>query len=148
MATKKRRRRSTGEGEGEGEDVVAVEQSEADREWAAQAAETQAPEPPEVEPPAEHQYNTAGIVPGETQFPESDRPEHVTIMTPQGMQEVSTDPTDLEEYEGTYKYLPTGEEFGLKLVRDDAYGKTHHLKNVDHFWSGNVDEFRRAFEKQ
>lgn len=78
----------------------------------------------------------------------SDRPKKLTVMTPEGMQEISTDPTDLEDYEGEYKQLATGETFGLKVVNDDPQGRTHHLKNVDHYWAGTAAEFRQAFEKQ
>lgn len=76
------------------------------------------------------------------------RPKTVTYMTAAGVQEVSTDPTDLDEYEGEYKQLSTGETFGLKEVENDPHGHTHHLKNVDHFWTGNADDFRKEFEKQ
>ena len=75
------------------------------------------------------------------------RPKEVSVMTPQGLQTISTDPTDLDEYEGEYKQLATGETFGLKVVEDDPHGRTHHAKNVDHFWAGTADEFRAAFEK-
>lgn len=76
------------------------------------------------------------------------RPKTVSYMTSAGVVEVSTDPTDLDEYEGEYKHLSTGEMYGLKEVPDDPHGKTHHLKNVDHFWTGNADDFRKEFEKQ
>ena len=77
----------------------------------------------------------------------SNRPKEVTYLTPQGIQTMSTDPTDLDDYE-VEKQLSNGETFGLKMVEDDPQGRTHHLKNVDHYWAGTAEEFRQAFEKQ
>lgn len=56
---------------------------------------------------------------------------------------------DLDEYKGKYKNR-SGEVFGLKLVKsEDAHlGRTHQLKNVEHFWEGNEEEFRLEFEKE
>jgi hypothetical protein len=88
-----------------------------------------------------------GAQPEPTQTP-STRPKEVTYLTPQGIQTMSTDPTDLDDYEGEYKQLTTGETFGLKMVENDPQGRTHHLKNVDHYWAGTAEEFRHAFEKQ
>lgn len=78
----------------------------------------------------------------------SDRPKEVTFITPQGVQTVSTEPTDLGDYEGEYKMLSNNETFGLKVMENDPQGRTHHLKNVDHYWAGTAEEFRQAFEKQ
>jgi hypothetical protein len=79
---------------------------------------------------------------------ETNRPKEISVITPAGLQTISTDPTDLDQYEGEYKQLSTGEVFGLKKVENDPHGRTHHLKNVDHFWAGTADEFRQAFEKE
>ena len=79
---------------------------------------------------------------------ESNRPKTISYNTPEGIKEMSTDPTDLDEYEGEYTHLSTGETFGLKVVENDPHGKTHHLKNVDHYWVGTADEYRKEFEKQ
>jgi hypothetical protein len=75
------------------------------------------------------------------------RPKEIPVPGGKPGETMSTEPTDLADYEGEYKYLPTGEVFGLKMVEDDPYGHTHHLKNVDHFWSGNEEDFRKNFEK-
>ncbi len=88
-----------------------------------------------------------GAVPEVTAVP-SNRPKEISYVTPQGIQTMSTDPTDLDEYEGEYKMLSNGETFALKVVDDDPQGRTHHLKNVEHFWAGTAEEFRQAFEKQ
>jgi hypothetical protein len=61
---------------------------------------------------------------------------------------VSTEPTDLDEYEGEYVQTSTGETYGLKVVENDPHGRTHHAKNVDHFWSGTEDEFKLQFERE
>ena len=79
---------------------------------------------------------------------QSNRPKTVAYMTAEGVKEVSTDPDDLDEYEGEYKQLATGEIFGLKVVEDDPHGRTRHLKNTDHYWAGTAEEFRQAFEKE
>lgn len=78
----------------------------------------------------------------------SDRPREVSYITPQGIQTMSTDPTDLGDYEGEYKQLSNNETFALKVIENDPQGRTHHLKNVDHYWAGTAEEFRQAFEKQ
>lgn len=88
-----------------------------------------------------------GAQPEPTMTP-SNRPKEVTYLTPQGIQTMSTDPTDLDDYEGEYTQLSNGETFGLKMVDNDPQGRTHHLKNVEHYWAGTAEEFRQAFEKQ
>ena len=88
-----------------------------------------------------------GAQPEPTMTP-STRPKEVTYLTPQGIQTMSTDPTDLDDYEGEYTQLSNGESFGLKIVENDPQGRTHHLKNVEHYWAGTAEEFRQAFEKQ
>jgi hypothetical protein len=60
----------------------------------------------------------------------------------------SQKPTDLDEYEGSFIYTATGEEFGLKKVEDDPHERTHHLKNEHHYWEGTEDEFKKDFEKK
>lgn len=61
--------------------------------------------------------------------------------------EVSTTPPDLKDYKGSYTHASYPDKFGLKVMEDDPHGKTHHLKSVDHFWSGTEDEFKQQFEK-
>jgi hypothetical protein len=58
-------------------------------------------------------------------------------------------PSDLGEYKGEYKYLRTGEIFGLKVKdhKEVRSGKTHHLKSPLKFWDGTEDEFRANFDK-
>ena len=58
-------------------------------------------------------------------------------------------PTDLGDYSGKYKYLPTGEEFALKIVADSEVRahKTHHAKNPLKFWDGTAEQFRALFDK-
>ena len=58
-------------------------------------------------------------------------------------------PDDLGEYSGKYKYLPTGEEFALKILPDSAVRahKTHHAKNETKFWDGTPEQFRELFDK-
>jgi hypothetical protein len=98
-------------------------------------------------PGGEEENNEEGAKPEVTATP-STRPKEVTYLTPQGFQTASTDPVDLGDYEGEYKMLSNGETFGLKVVEDDPQGRTHHLKNVEHFWAGTAEEFRQVFEKQ
>jgi len=83
------------------------------------------------------------IIPPEERDSTLARPETVTI---EG-KEVSTKPDDLKEYKGSYKHKLYKEPFGLKVVEDDTHGRTHHLKNTDHFWSGTEEEFKQQFEK-
>jgi hypothetical protein len=58
-------------------------------------------------------------------------------------------PDDLQEYKGRYKYLQTGEEFGLKIVPDSEVRahKTHHAKSARSFWDGTAEQFRELFDK-
>jgi len=58
-------------------------------------------------------------------------------------------PTDLEEYSGEYRYLATGEIFGLKVLPagDVRGGKTHHAKSPLKFGDYTPEEFRLQFEK-
>lgn len=59
------------------------------------------------------------------------------------------DPTavDLSDYkDGKFKNS-AGEEFQLKIVEDDELGRTHKLKNKEHFWEGTKDQFKKEFEK-
>ena len=55
---------------------------------------------------------------------------------------------DLSEYKSQYVHRKTGEVFGLKIAKDDPYGKTHHVKNNEHFAEMTETEFQLAFEKQ
>lgn len=59
------------------------------------------------------------------------------------------EPTDLSNYTGKYKYLPTGEIFGLKILPDSDVRchKTHTAKNATKFWDGTADQFRELFDK-
>lgn len=58
-------------------------------------------------------------------------------------------PDDLDEYSGQYRYLPTGEIFGLQIKHDlDVRAhKTHHAKSPLKFWDGTAEEFRANFDK-
>lgn len=58
-------------------------------------------------------------------------------------------PDDLHEYQGQYKYIPTGEVFGLKVLNDSEVRahKTHHAKSPLKFWDGTEAEFRAQFDK-
>jgi len=50
-------------------------------------------------------------------------------------------PSDLSQYSGKYKYLPTGEEFGLKIIPQSEVraNKTHHAKSATKFWDGTPE---------
>ena len=85
-------------------------------------------------------------VTAEPQPTASSRPKEVTYLTPQGIQTISTDPTDLDDYEG--EQATDRGNFGLKVVENDPQGRTHQLKNVEHFWAGTAEEYRLAFDKQ
>lgn len=55
--------------------------------------------------------------------------------------------SDLSEYkDGKFKNS-AGEEFQLKIVEDDELGRTHKLKNNEHFWEGTKEDFKKEFEK-
>ena len=58
-------------------------------------------------------------------------------------------PDDLNEFKGQYKYIRTGEIFGLKIMPHDQVrsGKTHHAKSPLKFWDGTEEEFRANFDK-
>jgi len=58
-------------------------------------------------------------------------------------------PEDLHEYSGQYRYLPTGEIFGLKVLNsaDVRANRTHHAKSPLKFWDGTAEEFRAQFDK-
>ena len=90
------------------------------------------------------------ILPPEEHDPALKRQETITTVDPitgKIAGQMSTKPTDLGEYKGSYKHKLYKEPFGLKVVEDETHGRTHHLKNVDHFWSGTEDEFKAQFEK-
>jgi hypothetical protein len=56
--------------------------------------------------------------------------------------------SEQEEYEakgGEQADIPAPEPYGLKVIPDDVYGHTHHLKNNDHYWSGRKDQFELQF---
>jgi len=56
--------------------------------------------------------------------------------------------SDLDEYkDGTFKNS-AGEEFKLKIVEDAEDGRTHKLKNNEHFWEGTKEQFKAEFEKK
>jgi hypothetical protein len=60
------------------------------------------------------------------------------------------EPTDLSEYKGKYRQKdmpPDAPLFGLKIVDDDPYGNTHHLKNSEYHWSGTKEDFKANFDK-
>lgn len=77
------------------------------------------------------------------------RPTTVSRLSPHGFPagEMDTTPTDLADYEGEFLHPSHKEPFGLKIVDDDPYGRTHHAKNRDYFWMGTKDEFKAQFEK-
>lgn len=79
------------------------------------------------------------------------RPKTVSVTDPVTGKttEVSTKPTDLKDYKGSYIHTayPKDEEFGLKVIENDPHGRTHHLKSEEHYWEGTADEFKNQFEK-
>lgn len=59
-------------------------------------------------------------------------------------------PVDMTGFEGAYhkKDEPeNAEPYGLQIVKDDQYGKTHHCKNQDHYWEGTEAEFDALFRE-
>jgi len=81
----------------------------------------------------------------------SDRPETETVMdkkTGETTGTVSTKPADLGDYKGKYTMKGEKEPYGLKEVKDDPHGRTHHLKNVNHYWEGTEEEFKEQFNKE
>jgi hypothetical protein len=52
-----------------------------------------------------------------------------------------------EDYKGKFVQNDSGEEFALAVVESDPIGRTHKLRNDEHFWEGTKDEFRAQFEK-
>jgi hypothetical protein len=75
-------------------------------------------------------------------------PGHKALATADGIMHREV-PDDLEDYKGAYKYLPTGEVFGLKVLADNEVRahKTHHAKSPLKFWDGTAAEFRALFDK-
>lgn len=53
-----------------------------------------------------------------------------------------------KDYKGSYVKTDDGEEYGLAVVESDPLGKTHKLRNEEHFWEGTKDEFKAQFEKK
>jgi hypothetical protein len=81
----------------------------------------------------------------------SDRPETASALdrnTGKVTGEVSTKPTDLGDYKGSYHLGDEKEPYGLKVVEDEVYGRTHLLKNVEHFWAGTEAEFKDKFNQK
>jgi hypothetical protein len=62
--------------------------------------------------------------------------------------EFDTTPSDLADYKGEFMLAGHKEPFGLKLVMDDPYGRTHHAKNKDYSWTGTPEQFKKEFEKK
>jgi hypothetical protein len=88
------------------------------------------------------------IFPPEETDPSLKRPETVEITDRKGnLIEVSTKPKDLGDFKGSYKHKLYKDPFSLKVVEDDTHGRTHHLKNNDHYWAGTEEEFKAQFEK-
>lgn len=58
-------------------------------------------------------------------------------------------PGDLGDFKGQYKYRPTGEVFGLKVLNDEEVRahRTHQAKSPLKFWDGTEEEFRALFDK-
>lgn len=58
-------------------------------------------------------------------------------------------PEDLGDYSGQWRYLPTGEVFGLKVlpIGQVRANKTHTAKSPLKFWDGTAEEFRQQFDK-
>lgn len=58
-------------------------------------------------------------------------------------------PDDLANYKGKHKNK-AGEVFGLKVLKEEdaPNGKTHQLKNVEHFLEMTEDEYRLEFTKK
>jgi hypothetical protein len=63
---------------------------------------------------------------------------------------VKATPVDLRDFNGGKGHIhtATGEEYGLKIVKDDPRGKTHKLKNETHYFSGTEDDYKKNFEKK
>lgn len=69
---------------------------------------------------------------------------------PKKMTKVGPQDVDMAGFSGKYHKIDEhkdAEPYGLKIVDDDPYGKTHHLKNQEHFWTGTEAEFKAQFEK-
>ena len=58
-------------------------------------------------------------------------------------------PTDLDEYEGSYKKKDGDpeESYGLKVVENDPRGNTHKCKSNDHYWEGTELQFKEQFDE-
>lgn len=58
-------------------------------------------------------------------------------------------PVDLEDFNGGKGHVnKAGEEFGLRHEPDHPEGKTHQLKNKEHYWEGDEKAFREEFQKK
>jgi hypothetical protein len=69
---------------------------------------------------------------------------------PTKMRQSGPQAVDLSEYEGEwYKQdePPDSEPYMRKLVPDDPYGQTVHMKNQDRTWSGTPDQAKAQFSK-
>jgi len=55
----------------------------------------------------------------------------------------------VSEFNGQYRYLPTGEVFSLKIVEKSQcrMNRTHLAKGTDAFWDGEPADFQRLFER-
>lgn len=84
------------------------------------------------------------------------KPTPATKPTPEEIQEQVEErrinppkPEDLGEFKGQYRYIPTGEIFGLKVLdaADVRANRTHQAKSARKFWDGTAAEFRELFDK-
>ncbi len=49
--------------------------------------------------------------------------------------------------DGEFKHRETGEKFSLKIVKDDPQGRTHKLKNDEHFHECSEADLRKDYDK-
>jgi len=57
--------------------------------------------------------------------------------------------SDLEDYDkGEYIRSSDGEKFSLKIDEEDSIGRTHKLKNQEHYMELTKPDFKLQFEKK
>lgn len=56
-------------------------------------------------------------------------------------------PLDSDYNKGIWIHEETQEPYALAITEPNNYGRTHHLKNTAHSWSGTLEQFKLAFVK-
>lgn len=71
----------------------------------------------------------------------------VERITPPDPEQGATAPPPDEAYSGLYRNINDSELYALAVVSDPHLGRTHRLKNSQHYFECDEKDFRKLFER-